>query len=200
MNDFYSIQTQTGWRHALESFAHWCDPPPGRLVLDVGCGPGLFIQLLRQRGCFAWGVDLDEDELRQIQPNPLGAVADAHLLPFPAQTFQMLTASNLLFFIGDPVAVLREMARLALPGGQVCLLNPSERLSLESAEGLVQQRDLQGIARRSLLDWARRAENHRRWNDAEMEALYSQAGLMLLETTLKIGPGLARFTRGLKPA
>jgi ubiquinone/menaquinone biosynthesis C-methylase UbiE len=112
----------------------------------------------------------------------------------------MLTASNLLFFIGDPVAVLREMARLALPGGQVCLLNPSERMSLESAKSLVQQRDLQGIARRSLLDWARRAENHQRWTDAEMQALYSQAGLMLLESSLKIGPGLARFTRGLKPA
>jgi ubiquinone/menaquinone biosynthesis C-methylase UbiE len=199
MSDFYSIQTQTGWRHALESFADWCNPLPGSLVLDVGCGPGLFMQLLHLRGCLAWGVDLDEELLRHNRLGQPCVTADAHFLPFPARKFHMLTASNLLFFMSDPVVVLREMARLSSPGGQICLLNPSERMSLESAESLAQQRNLQGIARSSLLDWAQRAESHHRWSEAELEGLYLNAGLLLMETTLKIGRGLARFTRGLKP-
>jgi ubiquinone/menaquinone biosynthesis C-methylase UbiE len=200
MSDFYSIQTQTGWRHALESFADWCNPPSGSLVLDVGCGPGLFLQLLRQRGCLAWGVDLDEELLQQNRPGRPWVAADAQFLPFPAQTFHMVTASNMLFLLTDPVAALFEMARLSLPGGQVCLLNPSERMSLESAESLVQQRKLQGIARSSLLDWAQRAECHQRWSEAELKELYANAGLLLVQTALKIGPGLARYARGLKPA
>jgi hypothetical protein len=111
-----------------------------------------------------------------------------------------VTASNLLFYLPDPGAAMREMARLALRGGQVCLINPSELLSLESATSLAEQRKLEGIARRSLLDWARRAECHQRWGEGELEKLYAHAGLTLLETTLKIGPGLARFSRGRKPA
>lgn len=200
MNDFYSIQTQTGWRYILESFADWCDPLPGSLVLDVGCGPGLFLKLLHLHGCLAWGVDLDVELLRHNRLGQPCIAADVHFLPFPAQKFQMLTASNLLFFMGDPVEVLREMARLSIPGGQICLLNPSEHMSLESAETLVRQHNLQGIARSSLLDWAQRADAHHRWGEAELERLHSNAGLLLKETSLKIGPGLARFTRGLKPA
>jgi ubiquinone/menaquinone biosynthesis C-methylase UbiE len=198
--DFYSVQTQTGWQHALESFANWCNPASGSLTLDVGSGPGLFPCLLRQRGCSAWGVDVDEELLRQNRLGQPLVLADALFLPFPSRTFHLVTASNLLFFLVDPVAVMREMARLALPGGQVCLLNPSEHLSLESAASLVNQHNLQGIARTSLLDWAQRAEGHQRWSEAELEALYTHAGLLLTETTFKIGPGLARFARGLKPA
>lgn len=193
--DFYSIQTQTGWQRALESFADWCNPSSGCLALDVGSGPGLFPEILRRRGCRAWGVDLDEVLLRQ---NHL-VQADACLLPFPAATFHLVTASNLLFFLSEPGAALSEMARLALPGGQVCLLNPSELLSMESAASLVKQRNLQGIARRSLLEWARRAETHQRWSEGELADLYTSAGLLLMETVLKIGPGLARFARGIKP-
>jgi ubiquinone/menaquinone biosynthesis C-methylase UbiE len=200
MPDFYSIQTQTGWQRALESFADWCSPAPGCLALDVGCGPGLFPMLLRQRGCHAWGVDLDGGLLRQSRLAQPLVQADARLLPFPAATFQLVTASNLLFFLSEPDEALFEMARLTLPGGQVCLLNPSEHLSVESAEMLVKQRNLQGIARRSLLKWARRAENHQRWSELELSDLYRSAGLYLLETALKIGPGLACFARGVKPA
>jgi ubiquinone/menaquinone biosynthesis C-methylase UbiE len=200
MMDFYAIQTQTGWRYTLESFADWCDPHPGGQVLDVGSGPGLLPFLLRQRGCSAWGVDIDQELVRQKRLGQSMLLADALFLPFPAHTFNLVTASNLLFFLADPGAALREMARLALPGGQVCLLNPSENLSLESAARLVKQRNLQGIAGSSLLDWAERAERHQRWSEPELDELYTNAGLMLLETDLRIGPGLARFARGLKPA
>lgn len=193
--DFYSIQTQPGWQRALERFADWCNPSPGCLALDVGSGPGLFPEMLRRRGCRAWGVDLDDVLLHQ---NHL-VQADACLLPFPDATFHMVTASNLLFFLSEPGAALSEMARLALPGGQVCLLNPSEHLSMASAASLVKQRNLQGIARHSLLEWARRAESHKRWSESELADLYTSAGLLLMETVLKIGPGLARFARGIKP-
>jgi len=73
-------------------------------------------------------------------------------------------------------------------------------MSLESAQSLVKQRNLQGIARLSLLDWAQRAEGYQRWSEAELDALYTNAGLLLTETILKIGPGLGRFTRGLMGA
>ncbi len=200
MADFYSIQTQTGWRRALEIFADWCKPARGWRALDVGCGPGLFPALLRQRGCRAFGVDLDLSLLQRHWFDQPLAQADARRLPYPSAIFDLVTASNLLFFLAEPEEALSEMARLVRPGGQVCLLNPSENLTMAGAELLANRRNIQGVARSSLLEWARRAESHRRWTVADLERLYARAGLRLFETALGVGPNLARFARGINPA
>lgn len=192
---FLQIQTQTGWGRALQGFADWCQPQTGWLTLDVGSGPGLLPALLAERGCQAFGVDLDTASLAQ-RLHPSLAQAQADHLPFPAGFFHLVTASNLLFFLPDPAKVLREMARLARPGGWVALLNPSERMSIAAAAALADQRGLTGLDRDSLIGWAARAEAHRRWSEADLAALFAAAGLSLQECALKLGPGLARFARG----
>jgi 2-polyprenyl-3-methyl-5-hydroxy-6-metoxy-1,4-benzoquinol methylase len=55
-----------GWKsrpnrlgQVLAGFAAWCQPQPGWLALDIGCRPGLLPALLAQRGCRAYGADLD---------------------------------------------------------------------------------------------------------------------------------------------
>jgi hypothetical protein len=49
------------------------------------------------------------------------------------------------------------------PGGELCLLTPSENLSVAAARTLANQRGLDGTTRESLLHWARNAETHIRW-------------------------------------
>jgi SAM-dependent methyltransferase len=117
-------------------------------------------------------------------------------MPFPAGLFHLVTATNLLFFLPDPEAALREMRRLVRPDGWVALLNPSERMSLSLATGFADQRGLLDLDRTSLLDWATRAEAHCRWDEAALAALFTEAGLSLQESALKFGPGLARLARG----
>ncbi|MFM8319341.1 MAG: class I SAM-dependent methyltransferase [Chloroflexota bacterium] len=130
--------------------------------------------------------------------SPLGSVpalaqADAPRLPFAAGQFDLLTAVNVLFLLPDPPGALREMARLLCPGGLLALLNPSERMSVAAAAALADARGLAGLERQSLLDWAGRAEAHARWDEAALRALLAEAGLRLLRTELKTGPGLARL-------
>lgn len=192
---FLEIQTRTGWGRALQSFADWCQPQPGWLTLDVGCGPGLLPALFAGRRCQALGVDLDVASLSH-RLHPALAQAQADHLPFPEGVFHLVTASNLLFFLPDPGQTLREMARLAQPGGWVALLNPSERMSVIQATALVDQRGLSGLDRDSLINWATLAEANRRWDEAALANLFAAAGLTLQETALRLGPGLARFARG----
>ena len=193
---FFQIQTQTGWGRNLAVFAEWCAPQPGWCTLDVGCGPGLLPALLRQQGCRAFGVDLNPQMFQPAPLHPTVAVSDVLALPFASASFDLITASNLLFLLPDPQAALAEMVRVLRLEGQIALLNPSEHLSLAAAAELAEARGLQGLARESLLDWAARAEANRRWTEAELAEQFSARGLQLTETSLKIGPGFPRCPRG----
>jgi len=198
VSDFLAIQTQTGWGRVLGEFATWCLAQAGWTVLDVGCGPGLLPALFQRQGCRAFGIDLDLSMLDSNRLHPDLAQADASFAPFPSGTLHLVTASNLLFLLPDPLPALKEISRILRVDGQVCLLNPSENLSVATATNLVEQRGLDGLASESLINWAQRAEKNHRWTASELARLYSSAGLMLTETALRVGPGLTRFGRGVK--
>lgn len=198
-SDFLEIQTQTAWGKTLQDFCGWCAPEPGNQVLDVGCGPGLLPALFASRDrVTAFGADSDLHLLIAAPvPVPL-AGASVYTLPFPDSAFDMLTATNVLFLLGDPLRALCEMSRLLKPGGQLCLLNPSEALTVESATQLADARGLTGKNRESLLGWAQRAEKHVRWSEAQTRDLNKKAGLTLTETAFRVGPGFGLFSRSVK--
>jgi SAM-dependent methyltransferase len=193
-----AVQTQTGWGRILQSFAAWCQAVPGWLVLDVGCGPGLLPALFSQSGCQAIGVDLD---FATFGPPHLHAAllqANALHLPFPDRTFHLVTASNLLFLLPQPLPALYEMRRLARDDGRIAVINPSEIMSVAAATALADGHKLTGVARDSLLTYAARAEAHQRWSEEELRTLFTVAGLQLDKTALRMGPGLVRFAQGTK--
>ena len=197
MNDFSNfldVQTKTAWGRTLAEFASFCAPRPASVVLDVGCGPGLLPALFAQRGCKSFGVDLDFG-LLATRLVPALAQADALKLPFHTSTFNLVTATNLLFLLDDPVRALQEWKRVLVAGGELCLLNPSENLGVAAARRLADERGLEGTARESLLNWAHNAETHFRWTENETREHLSRVGLRLEESVLKVGPGFARFTR-----
>lgn len=194
-SNFLEIQTKTAWGRTLAEFAAFCRPEPASVILDVGTGPGLLPSLFAASGHRAFGLDLDPSLLRShLSPNL--AQADAGHLPFQPSTFNLVTAVNVLFLLDQPVDRLSHWRTLLKPGGQVCLLNPSERISTEAVTRLANERGLDGTARQSLQNWAHNAETHVRWTEAETESLFRAAGFRLTETCLKVGPGFARLSRG----
>jgi ubiquinone/menaquinone biosynthesis C-methylase UbiE len=198
VSDFLGIQAQTGWGKTLRFFAEWCQPQPGWLCLDAGSGPGLLAHYFMELGCRAIGFDRDWHAFSPQRLHPHLAQAQAEELPFVDGAFHLVAASNLLFLVENPQRTLAEMVRTARAGGLVAVLNPSEHMSLQAAQALADQYSLQGLGRDSLLNWARRAEAHRRWNEREIEHLFRDAGLRLERSELRIGPGLARLAAGRK--
>jgi SAM-dependent methyltransferase len=193
---FPELQTQTGWGRTLHSFATWCAPKPGWHTLDVGCGPGLLPAILTQLGCRAAGMDLDPDMYRPPKLHPHLAVADVYAPCFPLQAFDLITGSNLFFLLPDPVQALRLLRVHLVAGGHLAMLNPSEALTEAAASSFAREKGLHGIARDTLVNWARRAEQNHRWNEDETRDLYRQAGLECMACALRVGPGFARFSWG----
>ncbi|MCA5894819.1 methyltransferase domain-containing protein [Isoptericola sp. NEAU-Y5] len=100
-------------------------------LLDVGCGPGTVTADLARilAGGEVVGVDASAkvlDAARQ-HAEALGNTnvrfeqADVYELPFADDSFDVVYAHQLLQHLSDPVAALREMRRVARPGGLVAL-------------------------------------------------------------------------------
>ena len=193
-SNFLDVQIKTAWGRALTGFASFCDPGPAFCILDIGCGPGLLPAIFARAGHTAFGIDTDFTLLTcSISSNLVQA--EALNLPFQPSTFDLVTATNVLFLLDDPLSALNEWRCLLTPAGHLCLLNPSEHLDVPTARRLADERGLNGTARESLLNWARNAESHYRWTETETRDLLSQAGLRLEESALRVGPGFARFVR-----
>jgi SAM-dependent methyltransferase len=90
----------------------------GTRVLDVGCGPGWYVEALRRAGATVAGLDGDRDALSGAARRPAGLVlGDAGRLPFPDASFDGVFCSNLLEHAADTDAVLGELVRVLRPGG-----------------------------------------------------------------------------------
>jgi len=96
----------------------------GQRVLDVGCGPGaLTAELVGRLGSGAVAaVDPSEPFVaaaRERFPDVRIERAAAERLPFPDASFDTALAQLVVHFMGDPVAGLREMARVTRERGVV---------------------------------------------------------------------------------
>ena len=94
---------------------------PGARVLDVGCGSGLFVQLMAARGCDATGFDASEPLLSVARRTPGASFhhGDMEALPFPDETFDVVTGMNSFQYAADPLRALGEARRVSKRGAQI---------------------------------------------------------------------------------
>jgi SAM-dependent methyltransferase len=93
-------------------------------LLDVGCGRGAFARAAADRGASVTGIDTDADAVAAAAREvPEGAfrVGDAAALGGPEAAYDVVAAVQLLTHVPDPLAVLRETARVVRPGGAVAV-------------------------------------------------------------------------------
>jgi SAM-dependent methyltransferase len=113
------------WSEPLaEQFLELAGVQPGQRVLDVGCGPGALTGLLVDRLGPAAVSAVDPSESFVAATGARFPEADvrpavAEQLPFPDDSFDVTAAQLVVHFMTDPVAGLREMARVTRPTGVV---------------------------------------------------------------------------------
>lgn len=95
-----------------------------RRVLEVGCGTGAILSGISSPAALH-GLDIDPAALAACGmhvPAAFRTCGDAHALPYPVAAFDIVFCHFLLLWVGDPLQVVREMKRVARPGGHVLAL------------------------------------------------------------------------------
>ena len=95
-------------------------------ILDVGCGTGANLEMLSQFG-EAEGVDVSMEALAFCRERGLANVhlGAAEKLPYEDESFDLVTALDVVEHLDDDRAGLREMRRVLRPGGRALLFVPA---------------------------------------------------------------------------
>lgn len=101
-------------------------------ILDVGCGTGVFLSLIKQSNCSITGIDISQNAIdiaRQDLPGGVFEQGEMEHLPFADSTFDLVTGNNCFQFTNDPFKAMKEAFRvLKLKGKLIISLwgNPYE--------------------------------------------------------------------------
>ena len=99
---------------------------PGARVLDLGCGRGVTLGPLAERGLEVHGVELRAEAAAGIDPRAqiriVPRLADA---AYPADFFDEVIVWHVLEHLDDPAGTLAEIGRVLRPGGRLVVAVPN---------------------------------------------------------------------------
>jgi len=107
-------------RRALEA------APPDGLVLDVGCGGGLFLSMLAEEGVPVTGLDFSLDAAKAAWSRGVPAVcASLSHAPLAAGSCRLITMFHLLEHLYEPQSYVEAAYQLLRPAGRLIIQVPN---------------------------------------------------------------------------
>lgn len=103
-------------------------PVARRQILDIGCGPGFFLQRGAERGWSGCGVEPSRqaaEHARSIGVEVINASLEKAGLE-EGGSFDVVHMSEVLEHVSDPLSFCRRAAALLKPGGVLCAVVPND--------------------------------------------------------------------------
>ncbi len=123
------------WAEHIARYAFAARLAEGARVLDIGCGTGYGTAELAQHARSATGVDVSADAIayaRQHYPTATFVEASATSIPFPAASFNLITAFEVIEHLDNWHELLIEARRLLNPKGTFLVSTPNKLYYAES--------------------------------------------------------------------
>lgn len=143
----------------------------GSKVLDVGCGAGGVMEIIKSLGYSADGIDISSQMVKiASRRNPSSAVFCEDILDFSVTGYNGIVAFALIHLFPKPKAleVLSKMHAILAEGGVMLIGSTSES---KSDEGFLPKLDYSGAPERF----------RKRWTQAEVEVSFQDSGFSILE-------------------
>jgi ubiquinone/menaquinone biosynthesis C-methylase UbiE len=126
--DTYDVFTPQANARLIAAFARLTGLPPGARIADLGCGSGVFTELLRQAGYNSVGLDISPKLIalgRVKYPGLELREGDAENLPFESASLDGVLLSGLVHHFPDPRRLAGEVYRVLKPGGHFMAFDPN---------------------------------------------------------------------------
>lgn len=128
------------WSEHLARYAFAQRYAAGQRVLDCGCGAGYGSAVLAERAAAVTAFDLsfeaiDYASYSYAAPNTRFVAASCHDLPFPAESFDLVVAFEVVEHVADYRRFLDECRRVLTPGGLLVISTPNTVYYAETRAG-----------------------------------------------------------------
>jgi ubiquinone/menaquinone biosynthesis C-methylase UbiE len=126
--DSYDVFAPESSARLIDNCVRLMGLKPGARVADLGCGSGVFSDLLQRTGFDCVGVDISPKLIalgKRNYPNVEFIEGDVERLPFPAADFDGVLLSGLVHHFPDPSKCAAEVFRVLRPGGRFVAFDPN---------------------------------------------------------------------------
>ncbi len=155
--------------------------PKGGLLLDVGCGTGLFVERYIEEGGRAVGLDISPGMVRHGRrrcPESGFCVGTAEVLPFHDRTFDALASLLAFSYVPDPEAMLAESYRVLKPGGRIAICTLSRTVFTSIVPLIYHLGEMVGLKEVGVGDF-----DERYYTNEEIASLLEDAGFVDIEVS-----------------
>lgn len=126
--DDYDVFTPESNERLIAAVVRLSGLPRGARIVDLGCGSGVFTNLLQQRGYRCSGVDLNSKLIAIARTKFSGIefhIGDIERLPFADASFDGVLFSGVLHHLPDRSRCAAEAFRILRPGGKFVAFDPN---------------------------------------------------------------------------
>jgi len=124
----YDVFTPQANARLIAAFVRLSELPRGSRVADLGCGSGVFTELLRREGYASVGLDISPRLValgRSKYPDLELIEGDAENLPFDSESLDGVLLSGLVHHFPNPRRLITEVRRVLKPGGRFVGFDPN---------------------------------------------------------------------------
>lgn len=124
---------QAGQARRLEMILKAADGRQQGLILENGCGVGMYVEHLALSGGKVFGLEYDHDravEAGQRNPGIINAAGEE--LPYLSNTFDLILSHEVLEHVQNDQKAIYEMVRVLKTGGRVVIFVPNRGYPFET--------------------------------------------------------------------
>jgi ubiquinone/menaquinone biosynthesis C-methylase UbiE len=155
-------------RHVMEGI------PERKMLLDIGCGTGLFLSRYRAAGGDGVGLDISRmmlNRAREKSPSSGLCLGNAEHLPFKDGSFEVIASLLAFSYLRHPGQMLEESFRILSPGGTIAICTLGKNLFTYGLPAVYQIGEVMGIRHVGMGNFGERY-----YSEREMRTLLRKAG------------------------
>jgi SAM-dependent methyltransferase len=124
---------RAGQQRRLDMIAQAAGSRIGGLVLENGCGVGMYVEKLTSLGSHVIGLEYDFERAVEARVNSEKIFnAAGEFIPLPSSIFDLILSHEVIEHVQDDRAAIREMMRVLKPGGRAVIFCPNRGYPYET--------------------------------------------------------------------